>query len=337
MRILFVALKYDYGIPSRGYSFEYYNFYDSLVGMGHEVEYFDFMSLFQEFGREEMTRMLRRRVDESRPDLMFALLFSDQFDQETLAKITRETSTVTFNWFADDHWRFDDFSRHWAPCFRFVSTTDARSVERYRAIGYRNVLLTQWAANPRLYRKADLPQRYDVSFVGQGYGDRPAILRELKRQRIPVVTFGTHWHLRRWHRGLRKLRLMSPASFQRVIDATRISQEEMITVFQASRINLNLSSSSAQGDNQIKGRNFEIPACGAFQLSGYAERLEKFFDIGKEIVCYRTIEELAEKARFYLDHEQERQAIAQAGHQRVLREHTYQHRFSKLFSAMGLR
>ena len=42
MKILYAASKFDYGIPARGYSFEHYNFYDSLVGMGHEVEYFDF-------------------------------------------------------------------------------------------------------------------------------------------------------------------------------------------------------------------------------------------------------------------------------------------------------
>jgi len=33
MKILFAALKYDYGIQERGYSFEYYSFYDTLVAM----------------------------------------------------------------------------------------------------------------------------------------------------------------------------------------------------------------------------------------------------------------------------------------------------------------
>ena len=35
MNILFASLLYDYGIKSRGFSFEYYNFYDSLKKMNN--------------------------------------------------------------------------------------------------------------------------------------------------------------------------------------------------------------------------------------------------------------------------------------------------------------
>jgi spore maturation protein CgeB len=107
-------------------------------------------------------------------------------------------------------------------------------------------------------------------------------------------------------------------------------------VFQSSKINLNLSTSSQPGANQIKGRNFEIPACGGFQVSEIAERLDEFFELGKEIVCYQTVDELVGKVKYYLSHESERCAIADAGYRRVLREHTYEHRFRRLFEQMGL-
>ena len=96
------------------------------------------------------------------------------------------------------------------------------------------------------------------------------------------------------------------------------------------------STSSQPGANQIKGRNFEIPACGGFQLSGVAEGIEEFFEVGKEIVCYRTFDELVEKITYYLSHDDERCAIAQAGYQRVIREHTYKDRFDALFTQMHL-
>ncbi|GAH96354.1 unnamed protein product, partial [marine sediment metagenome] len=35
---------------------------------------------------------------------------------------------------------------------------------------------------------------------------------------------------------------------------------------------------------QIKARNFEIPALGGFQLTNYCLSLEDYFEIGKEIV-----------------------------------------------------
>ena len=45
LRILYVALAYDYGDASRGRSFEHWNFYDSLRMMGHEITYFDYPSI----------------------------------------------------------------------------------------------------------------------------------------------------------------------------------------------------------------------------------------------------------------------------------------------------
>lgn len=336
MKILYAASKFDYGIPARGYSFEHYNFYDSLVGMGHEVEYFDFLTLHQEFGRDGMSRLLEQRVKEVRPDLMFTFLYKDEFDPAVIRRITAQGRTTTFNWFADDHWRFDDFSRLWAPCFTYVSTTDADSLPKYRAIGYERVLLTQWGANPRFYVRKDVPPRYDVSFVGQSYGDRPEVVRQLHAAAIAAYVRGTGWKSRWWHRHARRLHLMSAGRLQQIAGSTRISQEEMIELFNVSRINLNLSASSQSGANQIKGRNFEIPACGGFQLSGVASRLEDFFVPDREVVTYGTTREMIEKIRFYLAHEDERRNIAEAGYARVLRDHTYERRLRDLFQKMGL-
>jgi spore maturation protein CgeB len=336
MKILYVGSKYDYGIPERGLSFEHYNFYDTLVGMGHDIEYFDFFTLFHEHGREGMSRMLRRRVEEFRPDLMFTFLFKDEFDPEVIRKITTDTRTVTFNWFADDHWRFESFSRHWAPCFKFVSTTDAGSLEKYHSLGFQNVLLTQWGANPRVYWKGNGMLRHRVSFIGQAYGNRPEVIETLRRNGIAVLTLGARWNIRPWHRALRKFRLMGEKRFEGIVSSSRVSQERIVEIFQTSLISLNLSDSSTPGTNQIKGRNFEIPACGGFQLSGYAERLEEFFVPDKEIVVYRTMDELIEKIRYYLVHGEERAAIADAGYARVMREHTYEERFTRLFKQMQL-
>lgn len=334
VKILYVAMKYDYGVPERGLSFEHYNFYDTLVAMGHEVEYFDFGTEFRAKGREGMTKLLQQRVEETKPDLMFTFLFSDEFNYDILRSITEKKQAVTFNWFADDHWRFENFSRHWAPCFTFVSTTDIHALPKYKAIGYQNALLTQWAANPHIYKKGSGNHLYDVTFVGQAYGDRPATLNALKKSGITVHTWGLNWNVRRRHLLARKVGLLSAEQLEQIANASRISQEQMVHIFGTSRINLNLSEASQHGSNQIKGRNFEIPATGGFQLSGYAERLDEFFEMDKEIVCYRTVDELREKIRYYLDHENERAAIAEAGYRRVVREHTYAQRLTQLFRQM---
>jgi len=336
MKILFAALKYDYGIPERGYSFEYYSFYDTLVGMGHDVEYFDFYSLYRQLGSLEMTKSLRRKVEEWKPDLLFMFLFSDQFDFDELKKIKYQTKTITYNWFADDHWRFDNYSRHWAPCFSFISTTDKKAIHKYQYIGYSNVLLTQWAANPRIWKPTAELICYDVTFIGQAHGNRKQVINTLRNNGLNIQVWGPYWNVTRLHKLAKKLHFITNKTIQMLVDRTRLSQEEMIKILCQSRINLNLSASSQTLHNQIKGRNFEIPATGGFQISGYEEGLEEYFQLDKEIVCYHTVDELINKIKYYLNNEDERLSIAKAGYKLVLSEHTYTHRFTTLFNEMDL-
>jgi spore maturation protein CgeB len=87
--------------------------------------------------------------------------------------------------------------------------------------------------------------------------------------------------------------------------------------------------------DQIKGRNFEVPGCGGFLLTGMAENLGQYYEIGKEVACFDDRHDLIDKVRYYLEHEDEREAIAQAGYERTLREHTYARRFSEIFGHIG--
>jgi spore maturation protein CgeB len=74
MRILYAAMKYDYGRPEQGFGFEHYNFYDSLREMGHDIVYFDYMTLLQRYGRRQMNQRLLEVGQAEKPDLMIANL-----------------------------------------------------------------------------------------------------------------------------------------------------------------------------------------------------------------------------------------------------------------------
>jgi spore maturation protein CgeB len=88
--------------------------------------------------------------------------------------------------------------------------------------------------------------------------------------------------------------------------------------------------------DQIKGRNFEVPGCGGFMLTGMAENLGQYYEIGKEVACFDDRHDLIDKVRYYLKHEDEREAIAQAGYERTMRDHTYPRRFSEIFEQLGM-
>ena len=220
MKILYVAMKYDYGVRERGPSFEHFNFYESLSHIGADLRYFDFMSVMQEHGKREMNRLLLEKVKEEQPDLMFTVLFKDEIDKRTLTTITEETETTTINWFCDDHWRFDNFSKFYAPCFDHVITTARSALPKYEAIGYKNVIKSQWACNPFIYRKLNLPLKYDLTFIGQPHSDRREVIAAVRAAGIDTRTWGNGW------------------------EEGRIDQADMIKVFNQTRINLNLSNSS---------------------------------------------------------------------------------------------
>jgi hypothetical protein len=106
-----------------------------------------------------------------------------------------------------------------------------------------------------------------------------------------------------------------------------VSYDEMINIFTTSRINLNFSS----GQRQIKARVFEVCLAGGFLLTEYVLGIERYFEIDKEIVCFKNSYELIEKIIYYLNHDAERRAIARAGWERSKREYSCVHMFSKVF------
>ena len=369
MLILYCGMKYDYGRPAQGYSFEHYNFYDTLVNMGHDILYFDFMTLLQQHGRSWMNRRLLEVARSEKPVLMFTILFTEEFEKKTIREISDGGQTLTLNWFTDDHWRFESYSRHWAFCFNWVTTTATGALPKYEALGYTHAIKSQWACNHYRYQKMDLPLLYDVTFIGQPHGTRRAVIESLRREGIDVRVWGNGWQ------------------------SGRITQEEMIRVFNQSRINLNLSNASAPStgslatakaslsaalsqalavlpggsivkragkrmlsvtsptgmvirDNdsvlsvpasdQIKGRNFEVPGCGGFLLTGKADNLEQYYLPGKEVACFDGTPDLVDQIRFYLSNEEQRRVIASAGFRRTQEQHTYVHRFSEIFETMNL-
>lgn len=94
---------------------------------------------------------------------------------------------------------------------------------------------------------------------------------------------------------------------------------EYVPLYQRSRIGINIHN---RGDYTVGSyRLFDLPANGVMQISDGGPYLEHFFAMEKEIVSYRTADELIDKIRYYLEHDDERNEIALNGYRRVEREH----------------
>ena len=330
MKILLVDLEYDYGKKSRGINtIRAYGYQAAMESLGHSVDTFFYDQYLDD------TNTLQKKVllaaEESQPDLIFFLLFKNQFLTETLDCLKRNFKTI--NWFGDDTWRFDNFTCKYAKHFTYSITTDKFSIAKYETIGIRNVIRSQWAAIEKVDNINFSGQyKYDVSFVGAYNPSRAWFIHELAKNNIPVECFGFGW------------------------PNGSVDNREMNTIFRHSKINLNLSNSvnyniryllsspknlmhtlrSRKTTSQIKARNFEIPYTGGFQLSDYTPSLEDYFTIGKEITCYSTLNDAVIQIQYFLKNNDERESIREASHQLARSSHGYSHRLQQIFKGIGL-
>ncbi|MBW6462548.1 MAG: glycosyltransferase [DPANN group archaeon] len=303
--ILYIGIRYAYGHKNRGLSYEHYNFYKTFENMDYSLIYFDYDTLIRKYGKIKASKILLDIVDQYQPDYLFYFHYLDWISHSVWEKIS-ETQTKTIIWLADDHWRYEETRPIWT-LFDLVVTTDKNGYNNRIKDNFKNVVLSQWAYNHFIYTNMNLQKKYDVSFVGQCYSKRKEFINLLKKEGIYVETFGRGWK-----------------------NCSRLSQTDLIKIYNQSKISLNISF-AAKGDTiQIKGRDFEAPGCGSLLITAENDTLSEYFNVGKEIVTYKNAEDAALKIKYYLKNDTEREKIAKNGYDRIMREHTFEKRLKKI-------
>jgi spore maturation protein CgeB len=210
---------------------------------------------------------------------------------------------------------------------------------------------------------------YDASFVGSAYASRPNYIWRILQNDININVFGPGWlhnrisekiikdyirYLRHPFLGCEnKIRDIDRSSRKVIIKLLNqkypdkiggvLSDVDMVKVYAGSKIILNIQESRKNNDivnhEVLYGanfRDFEVPMSGSMLLTQFSEELSLLYDEDKEIVTYKNEYEMIDKMKFYLKNNQQRKKIADAGHRRVLQEHTWEHRFNALFSYISL-
>ena len=342
------------------------NLYQSLVDQGHEVVEFeyDLREVFRHLdpgnpndapfiaeNRPRLSAELLKQVTAAHVAKPIQLFFSYFYDAcvkpETIDAI-EALGIPTVNWYCNASYQLH-LVHEISPHYRWCLVPEKFRLKDYEALGARPVYC-QEAANPRFYKPCDVPQDLDVSFIGQAYGDRPAYIRHLLRQGVDVHVWGSHWDyyidwpsrnpFRRFARMFKKPNERAVRLPRKVVGGV-LGDRELIETYSRSKINLGFSTcgeTHAGGERvvQIRLRDFEVPMSGGFYLVEFMEDLQEFFEVGREIVCYRGMEDLADKVKYYLAHDSERERIRQAGFERCRRDHTWQRRFESAFREMGL-
>lgn len=336
-RILLVLPLYGGSLPVGRYC------ENALRELGHLVETFEAPQFYGAFSALKNLRVTTDRLDYLEnsflqvvsqailakvetfaPDLVLAMAQAP-LSRQALKRLQRD-KVPTAMWFVEDHEVFP-YWQAFAPLYDiFAVIQKGDFLGKLADIGQANVLYLPLAADPTVHHPVELSpveqRRYgsELSFVGAGYPNRRLAFRHLSGYDFRI--WGNDWDGET---------VLAPF-LQR--QGERIGSEEMVQIFNATTINLNLHSSVLPGvlvgaGDFVNPRTFELAACGAFQLVDRRSLLPELFT-EDELTLFSNMDELLRAIEFYRTHPEERTAVAEKARSRVLAEHTYAHRMNTL-------
>ena len=109
--------------------------------------------------------------------------------------------------------------------------------------------------------------------------------------------------------------------------------EPLAALYHSSAVNLNITNRAYTCGIPLKV--WDILACGGFLLSNYQADFDGLLEPGRDFVMYGSLDELAELAGYYLEHNEERGKMAREARERVLAEHNWQRRAESILSVIG--
>lgn len=225
---------------------------------------------------------------------------------ESVVGLRKVTNAIAVHYTPDSQF-LSNRSRYFTaalPHFDVAITTKPFELPAYRRSGRPRVVLTGQSYDEIRAKGGAFRPEYesDVSFIGHAEPwYRRTLLSVAKDPDVLLRVWGPGWVKPRHARGLATV---GPGLYG----------ADYISGMKSSRIGLGLLQKTIPETSTT--RSFEIPACGTFLLAERTGEHQRFFEEGLEADYFSTGDELMDKVRFYLRHDDVRKRIAAAGRRR---------------------
>ena len=318
-------------IPRVGWHYQLYHDL-SVLGDVSEFDYTKYGFSMNKLINAKNTNLLDRmnskafgkikQIHKERPiDWIFVYASGYEISPKLVQKISDELGIPTLKMCLDDKQSWEGFSNgthrvgqiDLATVFDISWTSSRITCEWYLAEGGRPIYLPE-GSDILTYFPKEKTDKILISFVGQKYGFRSNVINFLKSNGIRISTFGYGWN-------------NEAVPFYKLAD-----------IYSKSLINLGMGGIGfAEFITNVKGRDFDVPMTGGgVYITSFNPDLALHFNVGEEIICYRSREEMLELIRYYLKHKDEARNIAKAGRERCLREHRWLHRYIEICQILGI-
>jgi hypothetical protein len=278
-------------------------------------------SLLPELNRR-FREFLRNRHAERPIDWVLLPCSGNLILKDTLRRIREQLGIPVVNQWLDCKQNFergvgpygqDIGQKDIAPEFDLVWTSSRSVCEWYLAVGARPIFLPE-GFSPQLTPRLDCVKKHEVGFLGACYGLRPDYIKALRKAGMKVMARGYGW----------------PGEGS-------VPLTEMGRFFGECKVNLGMGGVGYSMElTTLKGRDFEVPGAGGAYLTTYNADLANFFHIGREILCYHSIDEMVELASRLVRHDDFREELAARAYARAMREHRWVHRFQVILEILGI-
>lgn len=167
--------------------------------------------------------------------------------------------------------------------------------------------------DPDHYKKLGLPKQYDIAIFGSAEGLREAYITALAHR------YGPRFH----HFG----------GFH-AADKSYIGIDDYVHKVNATKIFVN-TQTYPQNRVQLKGKVREALSCGTFLLENENPESRHYLK-DTPVVFFDAIQDLYQKIDYYLEHEAEREAIAQQAHDWYVENHSPRKWGEAVMAGLGL-
>lgn len=305
--------------------------------LGRKIPFLKFFfDLILKYYLNKENKELISCIKREKPDLIFVIK-GDQIFPETLQIINNKLSIPIVAYIWDDP--FYSYAGNFADNYRksnfvkgmfyydYIFVYDRYYTRKIMEHGIKNVKYLPLATDPEVYSPIHVNKNekgqyeYDICFVGRPYPNRVEVLEKLKDYNLGV--FGDGWKfffLKKGH--------LLPSYYK-----GKATGEKVNKIYCSSKIILNIHDPEAK--EGLNTRTFDILACGAFELVDFKKIIKKHLTIGKEIVVYKSINEIRKVIDQYLAVPSKRNKIVKNGMKRVLNEHTWLHRVRKVIDTLN--
>lgn len=254
---------------------------------------------------------LLKLVNSWQPD--YLLVIKGEVITAATIKEINNRGVITINWYSDwyDSW---PWIIHHAPAYSLFVNMCRATHRRLKLINPNSHYLPVASYIDDQQFKIH-PKKYPITFVGQYTPRREKYFRAISDLGLKI------WGYQGWQTSVLKHIAQGPVSIKITRD-----------IIKASKITVNLlNGSDRKQPDQINTRTVETTSIGSFLLVKDTPILHQYFHSQKEVVTFKNPQELRQKTIYYLAHDQEREAIAQAGYLRAKRDHTFDVRLKELF------